>query len=169
MQDNLIMLMGIFFAILFMFMFPLIELIGKSDEISQITADLATAEFVNNVATKAEITESEYENLLNKLSTTGNNYNIKIEAKILDSNPNILVTVKSSTLVGDSKYYSVYTDTILEKLDENGTYPLKPNDYIIVTVTSTNITLGTQLRSYLYNTIEKNSFTIESKASALVL
>lgn len=46
---------------------------------------------------------------------------------------------------------------------------LKNDDYVIVTVKNTNITMGTQLKNFLYNLIGKDTYTIGASASALVL
>ena len=73
-------------------------------------------------------------------------------------------------MVGEYRYYSVYTNEILEKVNssENGEYLLKKDDYIVVTVKNTNITLGTQLKNILYKLIGKDTYTVGTSASALV-
>jgi len=169
MSDTLMTILGIFLAVLLMFLFPLMEIGGKNDEISQTVVQVVVSDFVNKVATQGKITEFDYDELVQKLHATGNSYDIQIEAKILDDNPRRSTTTGDSNLLGEYKYYSVYTNTILEELENEQEYLLKNDDYIVVTVKNTNITMGTQLKNFLYNLIGKDTYTIGTSASALVL
>ena len=49
-------IIGIFLAVLLMFIFPLMEIGGKSDEIAQTVVQVAVSNFVNKVATQGKIT-----------------------------------------------------------------------------------------------------------------
>lgn len=118
MQDTVMTIIGILLAMVLLFIFPLMEISGKGDEISETVVQLATADFVNQVAMQGKITEFDYSSLVQKLYATGNTYDIEIEAKIIDDNPSRVTTAYSSSLVGENKYYSVYTNTIMEKLNE---------------------------------------------------
>ena len=171
MSDTLMSIIGIFLAIIIMFVFPLMELAGKGDEVSQTVVEVAVADFVNTVATTGQITWSDYNELVQKLYSTGNSFDIQIEAQILDDNPRRATTTASSNVLGEYKYYSVYTNTILSELEksENSKYQLKNDDYIIVSVKNTNTTMGTQLKNLLYNLIGKDTYTIGTSSSALVL
>ena len=171
MSDTLMSIIGIFLAIVIMFVFPLMVLAGKGDEVSQTVVEVAVSDFVNTVATTGQITWSDYNKLLQKLYSTGNSFDIQIEAQILDDNPRRATTTASSNVLGEYKYYSVYTNTILSELEksENSKYQLKNDDYIIVSVKNTNTTLGTQLKNLLYNLIGKDTYTIGTSSSALVL
>ena len=171
MSDTLMSIIGIFLAIVIMFVFPLMELAGKGDEVSQTVVEVAVSDFVNTVATTGQITWSDYNELLQKLYSTGNSFDIQIEAQILDDNPRRATTTASSDVLGEYRYYSVYTNTILSELEksENSKYQLKNDDYIIVSVKNTNTTMGTQLKNLLYNLIGKDTYTIGTSSSALVL
>lgn len=169
MSDTLMFIIGIFLAVIIMFIFPLMEIAGKNDEMSQTVAQVAVSDFTNKVASQGKITVFEYEALQQKLLATGNTYDIQIEAKILDENPKKATVTGDKSLVGEAKYYSVYTNTILEKLENGEDYILKNDDYIIVTVKNTNLTVGAQLKNFLYNLIGRDTYTIGASASALVL
>jgi len=169
MSDSLMVIIGIFLAVILMFIFPLMEIGGKNDEISQTVVQVVVSDFVNKVATQGKITSFDYDELVQKLHATGNSYDIQIEAKILDDNPRRATTTGNNSLLGEYKYYSVYTNTILDEIEQNEEYLLKNDDYIVVTVKNTNITMGTQLKNFLYNLIGKDTYTIGTSASALVL
>ena len=87
MSDTLMSIIGIFFAVILMFIFPTLEMANKSDELSQTVAQVAVTDFVNKVASKGKITELDYNELEQKLYATGNSYDIQIEVQILDDNP----------------------------------------------------------------------------------
>lgn len=175
MSDTLMTIIGIFIAVLLMFIFPLTEMAGKNDEISQTVVQTAVANFVNTAASKGKITGFDYDALVQKIAATGNSYDIQIEVKVIDDNPRRATTTGDNTQIGEYKYYSVYTNTIIDKMNANSEaggereYLLKKDDYIIVTVKNTNITIGTQLKNLLYKLIGKETYTIGTSSAALVL
>lgn len=169
MSDSLMTIIGFFLAVILMLIFPLMEIGGKNDEISQTVVQVAVSDFVNKVATQGEITEFDYNMLVQKLNATGNAFDIQIEAKILDDNPMRTTTTGNNRLLGEYKYYSVYTNVILDELRNKQAYKFKNDDYIIVTIKNANVTLSTQLKNFLYRIIGKDTYTIGASASALIL
>lgn len=170
MSDTLMAIIGIFLATILMFIFPVMEIAGKSDEISQTVVQVAVSDFVNKVTSQGKITQFDYNELVQKLYATGNSYDIEIEAQILDDNPRRATATGSSNLIGEYKYYSVYTNTILDSINSvDGEFILKKDDYIVINVRNTNITLGTQLKNFMYKLIGKNTYSIGATSSALVL
>ena len=126
MSDTLMTILGIFIAVILMFILPLIMIANKNDEIAQTTVQMAVADFVNTVANQGKITYFDYDKLVQKLNSTGNAYDIQIEAQIIDDNPRRTTTTGSRDLSGENKYYSVYTNTILEQVEgEAQVYELK--------------------------------------------
>lgn len=170
MSDTLMEILGIFLAVILMFIFPVMEFAGKSDELAQTVVQVAVSDFVNTVAAQGKITQVDYNKLISKLSATGNTYDIQIEAQIIDDNPRRATTTGSNYLVGEYKYYSVYTNTILDIVNgKQEEYVLKKDDYIITTVKNTNTTIGTQFKNIIYNLIGKDTYVIGTSASATVL
>ena len=170
MSDTLMSIIGIFFAVILMFIFPALEMANKTDEIAQTVSQVVVTDFVNKVASKGKITEFDYNELQQKLYATGNSYDIQIEVQILDDNPQrTAVTNSGGTDTGEIRYYSLYTNTILEKLSATQEYFLKKDDYIIVTAKSTNITIGTQFKNMFYKLIGKDTYAIGVSATAKIL
>lgn len=168
MSDTLMTVIGIFLAVMLMFIFPLMEIGGKSDEISQTVVEVAVSDFVSKVSNQGKITSFDYDALVQKLSTTGNTYDIQIEAKLLDDNSKRTTAAGSYTLLGETKYYSVYTNVILDEIRENDEYILKKDDYIVVTIENTNITFGSQLKNFLYKLVGDDTSVIKTSESSLV-
>ena len=169
MDDTIIAIIGIFVAIILMFVFPIMEMASKNDELSQTIVQVVTSDFANNAARQGKITKFDYDDLVQKLNATGNIYDIQIEVQILDDNPTRTSTGSTSDLK-DGKYYSVFTSSIMEKLNgSEGEYILKKDDYIIVTVKNTNVTMATELKNMFYNLIGKETYTIGASIATQVL
>lgn len=169
MDNTVIAVIGIFVAIILMFVFPVMEMASKNDELSQTVVQVVTSDFANNVARQGKITRFDYDELVQKLKATGNAYSIEMEVQILDDNPSRNAT-GSTTTTKDGKYYSVYTSTIMEKLNSGDEeYILKKDDYIIVTIKNTNITMATELKNMFYNLIGRETYTIGATVATQVL
>ena len=52
MQDILITILGLLVAIVLLFIFPVMEISSKNDELSEIYIETAVSDFVNKVATE---------------------------------------------------------------------------------------------------------------------
>lgn len=169
MSDTLMSIIGIFFAVILMFIFPTLEMANKNDEVTQTVVQVIVTDFVNKVANQGKITYFDYAELQQKLYATGNSYNIQIEVQILDDNPQRTQVSENSISSGEVRYYSLYTNAIEEKLNTNQEYKLKKDDHIVVTAKSTNITIGTQFKNMFYKLIGKDTYTIGASASAKII
>jgi len=169
MSDTLMAIIGILVATVLMFIFPLMEIAGKNDEMAQTVVQVVVSDFANKAAAKGKITQEDYDDLVQKLYSTGNAYDIQIEVQILDDNPRRTTTTSNAKLVGEYRYYSVYTNTILEKLKQDEGYQLKEDDYIVVTVKNTNTTIGTQFKNLLYKFIGKDTYSVGTSAAVRVV
>ena len=58
MGDTLITVIAIFLAAVLMFVFPLMSISDRNDDISQLSIQTETVEFVNNVRTTGKLTPS---------------------------------------------------------------------------------------------------------------
>ena len=168
MSDTLMSIIGIFFAVILMFVFPALEMANKTDEMAQTVSQVAVTDFVNKVASKGKITEFDYNELEQKLYATGNSYDIQIEVQILDDNPR-RTFINDSIGTDEVRYYSLYTNTVIEELNSSKEYLLKKDDYIVVTAKSTNITIGTQFKNMFYKLIGKDTYAIGVSATAKIL
>ncbi len=169
MSDTLMTIIGIFVAVVLMFVLPLTIMANKNDEIAQTVVQVAVSDFVETVTNQGKITEFDYNKLVQKISATGNAYDIQIEAQIIDDNPRRATTTTDSSLTGEYKYYSVYTNTIMDKVESEGVYELKKDDYVIVSVKNTNITLGTQFKNLFYKLTGKETYIIGTSSSGVVV
>ena len=84
MSDSLITIVAIFLAVILMFIFPLMSIAERNDDIAELTVQTAVNDFVNTAKVTGKITISEYNKMVSKIESTGNTYDIELEVKILE-------------------------------------------------------------------------------------
>lgn len=169
MDDILISIFAIVLSVILMFIFPLMTMSDRADDISQLTVDIATIEFVDEVRTTGIITQSEYEKFTSNIGSTGNTYNIELEVRIKDENPGRIMTAESNgSDVGENVYYSIYTSQIENIIRTNGEYKLKEGDVFSASVKNTNQTISQQLKNFFYTVIGKDTYIIAASHAGLV-
>lgn len=168
MGDTIITVIAIFLAAVLMFVFPLMSISDRNDDISQMAVQTDTVEFVNNVRTTGKLTASNYDAFVKKLAATGNSYDVEIEIKRLDENPGKKSAQTATDKVGENIYYSEYTSQIMEKL-EKGTINLKEGDMITVNVKNTNTTIAQTLKNFFYSISGNSTYQIEGQHTGVVM
>ena len=76
MGDTLITVIAIFLAATLMFVFPLVSVSDRNDDIAQLTVQTETVEFVDNIRATGKLTQANYDAYVQKISATGNVYDI---------------------------------------------------------------------------------------------
>ena len=151
MDDILSAIIGIALAAIIMFIFPLITMSDRADDISQLAVKIATTEFASNVKKVGKITPNDYNVFIQNIGSTGNTYNVELEVRVLDENPSRKVVQDSLTnKPTENIYYSIYTTQIEEVLRNRGDYLLKEGDIFTVNVKNTNQTMSQQLKNFFY-------------------
>lgn len=168
MGDSLITIIAIFLAAVLMFVFPLMSISERNDDIAQLGVQTTTIEFVDNVSTLGKITEDNYNAYLQSLSATGNSYDVEMEVKVLDENPGKKTTWAVSDKIGENVYYSVYTSQIEDVLDSNKNYVLKEGDIVSVSVKNTNTTISQMLRNFFYTVSGSGTYQVYAQHAAMV-
>lgn len=169
MGDSLITVVTILLAAILMFIFPMMAMAERTDDVSQLTVQTEIAEFVNTARTTGKITASDYDNLVADLYATGNTYDITMELQVKDENPgktNALGVDESK--IGEDIYYSVYTSQILDELDKEGVKYMKEGDQLTVKASNTNNTISQMLKNFFYSLSGNDTYSIVGSASGIV-
>ena len=173
MSDTLMTVIGIFIAVILMFIFPLMSLSERTDDISQSAVQTATSEFVDKISISGKIRPSDYESYAQTITATGNVYEINIEVQHLDENPGKKSAVTSKDLIGENVRYSTFTSEILSEMypttGDPKPYQLKKGDNVIVTVKNTNSTLAQMLRTTFYKVTGQGNSQVAASASSMVV
>lgn len=170
MSDTLVTVVAIFLAAILMFIFPLLSVAERSDDISQLAVQTATSEFVDNSRAIGKITMDNYTTLVNTIAATGNSYDIEMEIKVLDENIGKKSAWTQGTVIGENVYYSIYTSQIVEELQSSadGVYKMKEGDIFSVSVKNTNKTMSQTIRSVFYSITGSDTYSIAAQHSGLV-
>ena len=169
MSDTLITIIAILLAAILMFVFPLMSVAERGDDMSSLTVQTATTEFVDNSRAIGKITIGNYQKLVNTIEATGNTYDIEMEVKVLDENVGKKSAWTNGTVIGENIYYSVYTSQITDVI-QNGTgvYNMSEGDIFSVSVKNTNRTMAQTIRNVFYSISGRDTYQIAAQHSGIV-
>lgn len=172
MGDSLITIIAIFLAAILMFIFPLMAISERTDDVSQLVVETATTEFVDNVRSTGKLTLDNYDSYVQELAATGNAYEVSMEAQILDENPGVKTTQAETTKIGENVYYTMYTSQIEDKLSDvnntKHTLNLKEGDIFSVSVKNTNTTIAQILRNFFYRIAGNDTYQVAAQHAGMV-
>lgn len=172
MSDTFITIIAIFLAAILMFIFPLMTLADTNDDITQLSVQTATTEFVNEICRTGKLTEDKYNSFIATVTSTGNAYDVEVNFRILDENPAKKTSQSEGVVViGQNVYYSVFTTQIVDRItddEQDNQYILKKGDEVSVTVKNRGQTLAQTLRNVYYKVSGNNTYTIYASWSGSV-
>ena len=168
MGDSLITIIAIFLAAVLMFVFPLMSLSERTDDISQLSVQTVTTEFVDTIRTTGKMTLDDYEKYLGEITATGNSFEVEMLVQQLDENPGQKTTQAETTKIGENLYYNKYTSQIESELNSKGRITLKEGDIVSVTVKNTNQTIAQLLRNFFYMVSGNDTYQILAKHAGVV-
>ena len=168
MGDTVITVIAIALAAVLMFVFPLMTMSDRTDDVSQLAVETTTTDFVDEVRTTGKITPDKYNKFIENIGSTGNTYNVEMQVQVLDENPGKKTLTLQSDKIGENAYYSVYTSQIEEVLNNNKNYNLKEGDMFSVSVKNTNQTLAQQLKNFFYTVVGNDTYTIAASHGGMV-
>lgn len=172
MGDTIITIVAIVLAAILMFVFPLMSMSDRTDDIAQLTVTTQTTEFVDNVRTTGRLTMDDYSAFEQSIAATGNTYDIEMELQVLDENPGKKTTQADYTKIGENVYYSMYTSQILDTIAPSGgakkVLTLKEGDWFSATVKNTNTTLAQTLSNFFYTVTGNDTYVIAAEHGGYV-
>ena len=174
MGDTLITVIAIVLAAVLMFIFPLMTMSDRTDDVSQLSVETATTEFVDDVRTTGRLSIDKYNSFVQTLAATGNSYDVEMTLQVLDENPGKKTTQVESTKIGENVYYTMYTSQILDTIDatddagRNVVLALKEGDIFSASVQNTNSTLSQQLKNFFYKVTGNDTYVIAAEHGGIV-
>ena len=168
MSDTMITIIAIFLAAILMFIFPLMAMSDRTDDVSQLTVQTATTEFVDDVRTTGILSLAKYDSYVQEIAATGNTYDTEMEIQVLDENPGKKAVQSDATKIGENVYYTLYTSQILEALKSNKIYKLKEGDIFTATAKNTNMTISQQLKNAFFQITGNDTYQISANHSGIV-
>lgn len=170
MQSSTSTIIALFVAAVLVFVVPLVTLTERNDNVVQENVKLIVEEFVTDIKNTGELTQAKFQDFQNRLSATGNEYNIEMEIQYLDENPGKKLEQSNYTKIGENVYYSEYTSQILNKLNSSSSkkITLKEGDLIYVGVTNQNSTTAQSLKSSFLSFSNDGEYVISADSSGMV-
>lgn len=168
MGDSLISIITIVLAVILMFVFPLMTMSEKTDDLAQLSVQIAAKGFLDTVRSTGKIDINDYESFIDKISSTGNTFDIQMEIQVLDENPAVNTTQAQKAKIGENRYYSLYTNQIEEQIGKNGAIYLKEGDKFSISVNNTNKTISQILKNFFYQISGNGTYQIRADYSGLV-
>ena len=168
MGDSLITIIAIFLAAILMFVFPLMSMSERTDDVSQLAVQTATTEFVDTIRTSGKITLDNYDKYIQTISSTGNSFEVEMLVQVLDENPGVKTTQAEMTKIGENLYYNLYTSQIEDTLQSNGRITLKEGDLVSVSVKNTNQTISQLLKNFFYQIAGNDTYQIAAQHAGMV-
>lgn len=167
MSDTLMTIIGIFLAAI-LFLFPVMSMSERTDDVSQMAVQTATTEFVDKTRATGKITMDEYDKFISLLSSTGNSYDIEMLIQHKDENPGVKVTQAEPNKNGENLFYNEYTSQIEERLQKDRRINLKDGDMFSVRVKNTNKTIAEMLRGFFYSISGNDTYQIAGQHAGTV-
>jgi hypothetical protein len=169
MNDTLVTIIAIFIAAILMFVFPLMTIADRNDDVAAQAVQQKTVEFVDKARNVGAITQADLTEYKERIGSLGHTFSTSMEVKKIDDNVGKKTTWTTSTVVGENVYYSVYTDTIEGQVySSTGKFPLKEGDIISVTSVNTDTTIAQSLRNVFYAIAGKGTYQISGSHSGIV-
>ena len=169
MSDTLITVIAIALSAILMFVFPLMTMSDRTDDVAQLTVEAATTDFVDKAREKGKITQTDYNEFVETITSTGNTYNVEMVVQVKDKNLGKKASQAQADKIGENVYYSVYTSQIQDEMDSNnGVYNCKEGDIISVSVKNTNQTISQQLKNFFYSVTGNDAYAIAAEHSGIV-
>lgn len=183
MGDSLITVVAIFLAAILMFVFPLMAVSERTDDIAQLAVHTATEEFVSNIRATGKMSLADYDKFVQNINSSGNSYEVDIEVQVRDENIGIKVTQENKDKIGENEYYRLYTTQIMDALqekyeelegkndfnaEEKARISLKEGDIVSVKVKNTNVTISQLLRNFLYHVTGNDTYQIAAESAGIV-
>lgn len=168
MSDTLITVVAIVLAAGLIFVVPLMTMADRFDTTSQAEVEAIVSDFVEKIRTTGEITQTKYDQFLQKLNALGYTFDVEMEVKNIDENPGKKSLQTAKDKIGENVYYSEYTSQIETELEKSGVKDLKTGDIVIVEVRNTDLTLAQQLKNWAYKIVGNDTATVVASKAGMV-
>lgn len=174
MKDTLSMIIAVIFIVILLIILPLYNYFERQDDMSYNLTLKTVTMFVDEVTENGYIDQNMYDKFIQRLGTTGNSYDVQIEAKkkILTTDPeNTEPEDGEETYVEQYKSYynkDIFNDetgktsNIIDKDNslKNDVFFLDVGDKFYVTVKNTNTTMASALLNVIVSGASKEKVNI---------
>ncbi len=148
MGDSISIIFTVVVAVLLMFLFPMLDISERQDDLSYMAVYTATVDLVDAVRNTGVLTLEMYNSYMNQIYGTLNTYDVTLEHREYKVVP---ATGGNGTEVVYLYHYSSEIEKALNAPE--GIYPFNKGDYFYISVKNTNKTQATMIKQSLYGTV----------------
>nr|WP_145158790.1 hypothetical protein [Paenibacillus terrae] len=171
---------AVLLAVVVMYIYPAAEASQRQDDLSRIVVYNAVTQFVDAVRNKGYISPVMYEQFLEEIQATGNEFDVQMEHLHKKYHPEYIDAADPGTFqnkfstVYDGYYTSdimnhIFPNTTVPKDDESRVYKLTAGDFFIVTVKNVNRTAGTVMFDFVTGALTGEAAVIAFPYGGMVL
>lgn len=171
---------AVLLAVALMFVYPAAETYQRQDDLSRNMVYNAVTQFVDAVRNKGYLTPVMYQDFLNEIHMTGNDFDIQMEhlhkkytpVYTDASNPD---TFQHDIDVSYAGYYTadimsvIFPNSTKEKDDDARKYKMNVGDFFKVTVKNINRTSGTIMMDFISGSISGEAAVLAYPYGGMVL
>ena len=172
--DSFMIIIVIFTAVGIMFIFPIMTIADRTDDMAQQTIQAALEKLVDQSCMSGEITPVAYSEAEATIASTGILGDLEGEIQVLDDNPSKKTVQVQRDKVGENWYYTIYDAQLQEDMfgkdgKQENAKKLKPGDRVTFKFKNTSLSWAEQIGSIVYTALGKNVSTISAEASGMVM
>ena len=169
--ESVITVTAIALAAILMFIFPLMTMADRTDEITQLAVETALAETADKVRRTGELTWDDYDKLVQDISATGNAYDISMTRIVRDENEAKKTAQAVAEKIGEDEAFTQFTSQIIDQLlgdEEKGEVIFNAGDMFSIAAKNSSTTLSQELKNFLYKVTGNDNYVIAAEKSVLV-
>lgn len=171
---------AVLLAVVVMYIYPAAEASQRQDDLSRIVVYNAVTQFVDAVRNKGYVSPVMYEQFLEEIQATGNEFDVQMEHLHKKYQPEYTDAANPGTFqnkfstVYDGYYTSdimdyIFPNTTVPKDDESRVYKLTAGDFFKVTVKNVNRTAGTVMFDFVTGALTGEAAVIAFPYGGMVL
>ena len=169
MKDSFSLILAVIFLVILIIILPLYNFFERQDDMSYNIVLKSATMFVDEVAENGYLNQEMYDRLIQRLASTGNTYDIELEAqkKVITKNPD---NPEESYIEQYKSYYNkdIFTDgttqtsNIVQRDNSlvNGVFFFNVGDRISVRIKNTNITMSSALLGIIAQNLDREKINI---------
>lgn len=167
--ETLTVIVVIGLSVILMFVFPLMTMADREDDISQLAIETAITEFVDDVGKTGVLSQDKLSKLEERLSSIGGTtYALEMKAGIRDENQGKKTAQAQINKAGENAYYYLYTSQLEDMLKDNGGKVLfKKDDTFMASIKNNSPTFKEQLDNWIYK-VTGNDYSRAAEQATIV-
>ncbi|MCJ8012531.1 hypothetical protein MUG84_12400 [Paenibacillus sp. KQZ6P-2] len=171
---------AVLIAVVLMFIYPAAGAYQKQDDLSRVVVYNAVTQFVDAVRNKGYLTPVMYQDFMNEIYATGNDFEVQMEHLHKKYTPVYTDAANPDTFQHDidvsyAGYYTadimsvIFPDSTDQKDEDTRKYRMNVGDFFKVTVKNNNRTAGTVMMDFVSGTFSGSTPVLAYPYGGMVL